>query len=62
MNNTVPEKLHRNDSFTEYYFNVDDTTGTEREKKYVGRKHDDKGFDSAKELNKEIKKDFEGVK
>ena len=56
------DKVHRNPQFTEYYFADDDTTGTKKEKTFLGRKHDDLGFEIADTLNKRIKQDCGGMK
>ena len=56
MNDAGKQELHRNDKFTEYYYDADDTTGSADEKKtFVGRKHEDQGFQVADKLNKQIK-------
>jgi len=56
MKGTDP--VHRNNAFTEYYFTDDDTTGTKKEKTFIGRKHEDLGWDVSHKLNKEIKKEY----
>lgn len=54
------QKLYRNDSFTEYYFQDDDPTGNKKEKTYIGQKEDDIGLghDAVEKLNKRIRKDI----
>lgn len=52
-----PGKFHRNDSFTEFYFDVPDMTGTKKEMGFIGRKHEDLGFGVADILNKRINKE-----
>jgi len=61
IQNSSTEKLHYTPDFHNYYFEVDDTTGTKKEKTFIGRKQDDWGIDFhaiAQRINKHINKNF----
>jgi hypothetical protein len=46
-------KLHRNETFTEYYFDVPDTTG-KKEKTFIGQKQYKFDWNVEIKLNKEL--------
>lgn len=61
VNNLVPDKLHYTPDFHNYYFEIDDSTGTNKGKTFIGRKHDDWGTDFhkiAQKVNKHVDKNF----
>lgn len=61
IQDSTPTKLHYTPDFHNYYFTVDDPTGTKKEKTFIGRIHDDWGADFhkiAQRINKYIDKNY----
>ena len=61
VQDSTTRELRYTPDFHNYYFEVDDSTGTKKEKTFIGRKHEDLGTDFhaiAMKINKYIDQNF----